>query len=144
MKYHELIEVATELLYYFGPGVKEFDSVEERDRVCVTACEFIQETLKRLGAGDLFEGGKLNRHAIVLAWASVMLEIDESISLRFDTRDKGIMLEASLERSTRGYPKTYTVRQLFFWNDTRSVSQARFLVKRRADELIEAIKADSN
>lgn len=147
MKYNELEPLATELLYYFGPGVKEFDNDEERLEVYEAACEFIQAAIEYLGIGALFKNGRLNRSSIAITWALTMLELSDAIAIDMVSRGDGFMLSARIDKgqAVAGYitTKDYTVRQLFFWNDTRSVYDMRELCRMRAEQLIAAIETDN-
>lgn len=108
--------------------------------------EVMLSALYYLGAG-VCEGGELDRVGLALIWFSVMFETSPEIIVTALSIDDGFMLraiiepDAKLERDgeTATARKTFYTRQLFFYNDSRSLTQARSLCERRAVELVDAV-----
>lgn len=110
------------------------------------AVDFIEGALHYLGA-DVCEAGELDCAALALMWFSIMFETSSAIVIDARSTDDGFMLCATialgtkLERDgeTATARKTFYTRQLFFYDDTRSLQQARELCRNRAAELVDAV-----
>lgn len=120
-------------------------SPERADSAILWTCSILRQLLNFIG-GRIYRDGELDRTTIALTWFSVMCTVSQAIEIHYRATNEGFILDASIDRDvpfgncvTR---KPYTVRQLFFWNDTRPIGQLAALCELRKEQLIKAIRAD--
>lgn len=120
-------------------------SPERADSAILWTCSILRQLLNFIG-GRIYRDGELDRTTIALTWFSVMCDVSQAIEIQYRATNDGFMLDATIDRNVHvgNYVtrKPYTVRQLFFWNDSRPIGQLTALCNFRKDQLIEAIKTD--